>query len=202
MRPLRVLLRIGPAVVLFIVLAIFVVENIRTERYAFLGNTITGNVWWIVTAAALLGFVAAAALLVPGRVAVGWRSRRMGREAGRREQDLTTVRAQNAQHVAELSQVTAERDHARDQQPIPVPVNAEGAHLPTVIGDVTQLSADERAPRHPADAFQSRLHHLFGPPEPPATGGILPGAERSLTRAAETLDEEAYTGKQTPAAHV
>jgi uncharacterized integral membrane protein len=114
MRTLRSLLHVVPAVVLFVVLAIFVVENIRTERYTFLGNTITGNVWWIVTAAALLGFVAAATLLVPGRVSAGWRSRRLGREAGRHEQELTTVQAQNAQHVAELSQVTAERDHARD----------------------------------------------------------------------------------------
>ena len=213
MRRLRSLTSLILTVLLFIVLAIFLVENIRTERYTFLGNTFTGNVWWIVTAAALLGFLVAAILFLPGRVSAGWRSRRLGREAARREQDLTIVRAQNAQHVAELSQVTAERDQARDQQHAqlaaaavqhgaPPPVDAPASGQPTPEGDVSRQSANGSAPRHLVDAFRSRLHDLvYGPPEPHAPVRVPLDPTMSLQPAPESpaaQADQAYAGEPAP----
>lgn len=212
MRPLRSLMRLVPAVALFLVLALFMVENIRAERYTFLGNTIIGNVWWIVMAAALLGFLAAATLLVPGRVSAGWRNRRLGRQADQREHELTTVRAQHAQQVAELSQVTAERDHARDQQRAhlaaatiqhraPQRVDARAASQPAPASDVSRLSADEHAPRHLVGAFRSRLHGLvYGPPEPHAPGHVPRDPTLSLPQAPEIPADRAHAGGQAPAA--
>ena len=104
MRRLRSLVTVVPASMLFIVLATFALEmeNVRSGRYDVLGTTFLGSVWWIVMGSALLGFLIAALLFVPGRVASDWRSGRLSREAVRQEADLTTVRAQDAQRQVEL----------------------------------------------------------------------------------------------------
>jgi uncharacterized integral membrane protein len=213
MRRLRFLVVGVPSVVLCIVLALFVVENIRAERYTFLGNTFTGNVWWIVTGAALLGFLLAALLFVPGRISTGWRRRSLSRQADRREQDLTTVRAQQAQLRAELSQVTAERDHARDQEhaqlaaaalrhSAPPPVDAPAAGQPTPEDDLSRQSADKRVPRHLVGAFRSHLHNfVYGPPEPHTPMHVPLDPAMSLQQAPEIAADTAHTQEQAPAVH-
>lgn len=148
------------ALIPVLALAIFVVENIRAERYNVLGMTFTGNVWWVVTGAALLGFLVAALLLVPGRIAAGWRGRRLSRQAGQHERDLTTARAQDARHQAELRLAIAERDHR---------------HAELAAELATAVSANKA--RRPAGAVadgQSRWAEPMGragpgaPPAPPA----------------------------------
>jgi hypothetical protein len=48
MRRLRSLVTSVPASMLFIVLAKFALESVRSGRYDVLGTTFLGSVWWIV----------------------------------------------------------------------------------------------------------------------------------------------------------
>ncbi|MGH2516056.1 MAG: hypothetical protein ACRDHP_10420, partial [Ktedonobacterales bacterium] len=96
--------------IILVLLVIFAVENIRAERYTFIGNTFAGNVWWTVAGSALLGFIFAALALGPGRVAVGLRSRKLSREHGRTGQELAALRGEHEQLQAEHARVLSERD--------------------------------------------------------------------------------------------
>lgn len=79
MHRLRSLVTVVPAIILSSVLATVTLENIRSGRYEVLDNTFIGTVWWIVMGYALLGFLIAALLFVPGRLSSGWRSGRSSR---------------------------------------------------------------------------------------------------------------------------
>ena len=127
---LRPLVTVAPASMLFIVFATFALENVRSGRYDVLGTTFIGSVWWIVMGSALLGFLIAALLFIPGRVASEWRSGRLSRQAVRQEADLTTARAQDVQHQAELRLAIAERDQQRSRSHL-VTAAAEGSALPS-----------------------------------------------------------------------
>jgi uncharacterized integral membrane protein len=185
MRNVRLLSGLIPAGAL----AIFAVENIRAERYRFLGMTFTGNVWWVVTGAALLGFLVAGLLLVPGRIAAAWRGRRLSRQAGRREHDLTTARAQDAQHQAELRLAIAERDHQHAQLAAAVAANSARPQI-GAPADSRPAPADS-AIRRPAQqgTLRIRLSDMFhGGHEPrtaesPPPGRALPREEPVAPRA-------------------
>jgi uncharacterized integral membrane protein len=116
MHRLRILIAVIPAVVLFMIFAIFVVENIRIERYSFLGGTFAGNVAWVVLISALLGFVLGALLFVPGRISAEWRTSRLSRQADLHTHDWATARVQEAQHLVHLRhlrQIVAGRGQRR-----------------------------------------------------------------------------------------
>jgi hypothetical protein len=85
-------------------------------------NGVLGSAW--------LGFLIAALLFVPGRVASDWRSGGLSRQAVHQEADLTTVRAQDAQHQVELRLAIAERDQQRSRSQLATAV-ADGSALPS-----------------------------------------------------------------------
>jgi uncharacterized integral membrane protein len=175
MRRLRSLIIDVPAVILFIVLALFLVENIRAERYNFLGYAISGNLWWVVMGAALLGFLLAALLFVPGRVSTGWRSGRLTRQADRREQDLTTVRAQDAQHQAELRQVTAERDQQHSQMTTAAAAHSTAPQGGTPVSARSKARDDVMRPPARHGTLRIRLSDIaYGVHEPHTAESSLP----------------------------
>jgi hypothetical protein len=138
MHRLRSLVTVVPASMLFMVLATCALENVRSGRYDVLGTTFVGSVWWIVMGSVWLGFLIAALLFVPGRVASEWRSGRLSRQAVRQEADLTSVRAQDAQHQAELRLAIAERNQQRSRSHLATAtVVADGSALSSIaaLGD-------------------------------------------------------------------
>ncbi|HLJ80765.1 MAG TPA: hypothetical protein VKT52_04695 [Ktedonobacterales bacterium] len=114
-------------IIIVALLVIFAVENIRFARYTFIGNTFAGNVWWTVAGSALLGFIFALLMLAPGRVAVGMRSRTLGREHGRVGQELANLRGEHERLQAEHARVLNERDQLRSALAVTSSVNARNA---------------------------------------------------------------------------
>lgn len=107
------------AIIDVVVLAIFAVENIRPQTYNFVGFAFPGNLWWTVAGSALLGFILATLLMAPGRIAAGWRGRRLNREQGQSTRQLTDLQTRNAQLEQERQQIAAERDQMRSQLAAP-----------------------------------------------------------------------------------
>jgi uncharacterized integral membrane protein len=99
------------AIVIIAALAIFAVQNMLTLRVSFLGRSLTADLWWLVVGAAVLGFILALLLLAPGRVAAGWRSMVLQREAARRERELGQLREQHMRLRTEHGRLQA--DHAQ-----------------------------------------------------------------------------------------
>ena len=129
-------------IIIVLLLAIFAVENIRTERYNFIGNTFPGNVWWTVAGSALLGFLLAALMLGPGWVAAGWRSRRLNQQSAQTGQELAALRAEHARLQAEHDQTVSERDHYRSA------LGSSSVASPTTAAPMT-TAASATAPTAP-----------------------------------------------------
>lgn len=110
MRALRNFVILVCELVIFALLVIFAVENVRAVQYRFIGNTFTGNVWWTVAGAALLGFLFALLMLGPGTLSARWRSRNLYRAHGRMEQQLTDLQTEHERLQAEHANVLNERD--------------------------------------------------------------------------------------------
>ncbi len=106
--------------IIIVVLAIFAVQNLQGITTRFLGFTFTPNVWWVSIGSAVLGFILALLILAPGRIATGWRARRLDRERYRTEQEMSilrqeheSLRAQHAHIQAEREGLQTERDQLR-----------------------------------------------------------------------------------------
>lgn len=127
MRGLRNVIVLICELVIFALLVIFAVENIRPVQYSFLGHTFTGNVWWTVAGSALLGFLFALLMLGPGTLAARWRSRNLSRTHGRTEQELANLRGEHERLRAEHARVLNERDQLRSALAVTSSVNARNA---------------------------------------------------------------------------
>lgn len=103
------------AAVLVLALAVFALQNIGAVPVQFLGYRATGNVWWVVLAAAALGFVVAMLLMAPGRVAASWRIQGLWRQLQRQDQELATVRQQGADAEAEHNQLQQQYQQLQTQ---------------------------------------------------------------------------------------
>lgn len=106
--------------IIIVVLAIFAVQNLQGITAHFVGATFTPSVWWVSIGSAALGFLLALLILAPGRIAAGWRTRSLGREQLRREQEMSvlrqehdSLRAQHAHLQAEREGLQTERDQLR-----------------------------------------------------------------------------------------
>jgi hypothetical protein len=168
---------------LLILLATFALENVRSGRYDVLGTTCLGSVWWIVMGSALLGFLIAALLFVPGRTSSDWRSGRLSRQAVRQEADLASVRAQDAQHQAELRLAIAERDQQRSR-----------SHLATAT-----VAADGSA----LSSIASLVDPEHAPPEgdtdlPPVQPGRLHDRLRDMVRGMHPPRTLVHSGREQP----
>jgi uncharacterized membrane protein len=125
------------AIVLVAGLTIFAVQNIETVPLRFLPYSFAGNVWGIVVGSAVLGFLVALLLALPGRLAEIWHDRsvteqmeraaqelsdahrrRAGADAARRESQQQSQRLQTQlrQFVSEREELVAERDRLRAER--------------------------------------------------------------------------------------
>jgi uncharacterized integral membrane protein len=134
---MRVLLRFIGTVLLVaavVVLAIFSIQNTHTVQATFAGHAFSAGLWWLVLGAAILGFLLAAILMMPGWISAGWRSRTLRRTTQAREQEIQALRSEQdrirAEHerlLAEHRQVVAERDRLRAGTGATQPVGAAAA---------------------------------------------------------------------------
>ncbi|HEV8189899.1 MAG TPA: LapA family protein [Ktedonobacterales bacterium] len=125
------------AIVLVVGLAIFAVQNIEPVPLRFLPYSFTGSVWGIAVGSAVLGFLVALLLALPGRLAEIWHDRSMtqqmeqaaqelsdahrrraGADAARRESQQQSQRLQTQlrQFVSEREELVAERDRLRAER--------------------------------------------------------------------------------------
>jgi len=172
MRRLRSLVTVVPASMLFMVFATFALENVRSGRYDVLGTTFVGSVWWIVMGSAWLGFLIAALLFVPGRASSDWRSGKLSRQTVHQEADLTSVRAQDAQHQVELRLAIAERDQQRSRSQLATAV-ADGSALSSIaaLGDPEHAPPEGDTDLRPVQPgrLRDRLRDMVRGMHPPRT---------------------------------
>lgn len=145
MRGLRNFIVLICELIIFALLVIFAVENIRSARYTFIGNTFTGNVWWTVAGSALLGFLFALLLLGPGTIAAGLRSRSLRREHDRIGQEFAALRDEHERLRAEHARTVRERDQLRSSLSSVSAANAANA------ANATRYSANDGTTRYDAN---------------------------------------------------
>lgn len=125
------------AVALAATLAVFAVQNTTAVPLQFLAYHISGNIWWIAVGAAVLGFLVALLLTLPGRIAEEWRGRSINQQVEQLNQDLSAAhrrrveadatRRQSQQQsqrlktqlrdlLSEREDLMAERDRLHDQR--------------------------------------------------------------------------------------
>lgn len=111
------------AAILVLALAVFALQNLDGVPVHFLGYTGSGNVWWLVLAAAVLGFVVAFLLMLPGRVAASWRIQGLSRQMQRQDEELASVRQQQTdvetergQFQQQYQQLQAQRDQLANER--------------------------------------------------------------------------------------
>jgi uncharacterized integral membrane protein len=122
MRKLLTLLDSLIVAIIIAVLAVFGGQNTHSASYQFLGAQFTAPVWWISTAAAILGLVVGLLVLAPGFATTGWRAHGLRRDHTRLRGDYEGLQGQmarlNAEHEALLAQhQAAVADH--NVQPTP-----------------------------------------------------------------------------------
>lgn len=151
-------------IIIVVLLVIFAIENIRAERYTFIGNTFAGNVWWTVAGSALLGFLFAALALGPGRVVAGLRSRNLSRTQERTGQELSALRGEHERLQAEHARVLSERDQLQSALATSSAANATNAE--NMSRQATYAPAAEVAPGDGANTDYN--YAQGGAPQTPA----------------------------------
>jgi uncharacterized integral membrane protein len=76
---------------------VLVVQNTQSEQFTFLGMTLSGDKGAVVAGAVALGFVLAALLLLPGRLANAWHRAHIQRQTRLLEERLRALREEHAQ---------------------------------------------------------------------------------------------------------
>jgi uncharacterized integral membrane protein len=134
--------------VLVVALAIFALQNTGTVPLQFLGYGATGNVWWIVLGAAVLGFVVAVLLMLPGRVAASWRIQGLSRQMQRQDQEIDAAHqqqmdmdAERTQFQQQYQQMQAQRDQlANNRQSLVAERNQLAAERDRLLSERNQPS--------------------------------------------------------------
>lgn len=180
-------------IIIVVVLAVFAVGNIRSATYNFAGTTFVGNVWWTVAGSALLGFLFAVLLLVPGRASAGLRGRALSRQQERNAQDVMVLRREHERLRGQYAQVVGERDQYRAMLASATPASqtttANGATPPA---DNTVMDTQPRADTAPDSV----------PSDQPATSpeNGWRGAFRLRRSGGETDETQTPTGTPAPTA--
>jgi uncharacterized integral membrane protein len=99
--------------VIAVVLAIFAVENLSSVSAAFAGMRFTLPLWWVAIGSAILGFIMATLVTLPGRLATGWRARSLAREHQNKDSAIDELRNDHERLVAENTRLRTERDQLR-----------------------------------------------------------------------------------------
>ena len=128
MRALRILVIGALSAAIIVILAIFAVDNLQRVPAHFLGNNFSLNLWWVAIGSALLSFMLAVLLLVPGRVVASWRARSLSRQYGWIEEELKALRAEHERVQAEYGAQQDEHSMLRARY---TRLQAESAQLRT-----------------------------------------------------------------------
>lgn len=102
--------------VIAVVLAIFAVENLSSVSVTFVGMSFTLPLWWVAIGGAILGFIMATLVMLPGRLATGWRARSLAREQQARDSAFDELRNDHERLLAENARLRTERDQLRERQ--------------------------------------------------------------------------------------
>jgi uncharacterized integral membrane protein len=94
-----------------IVLAVFIVENMRTGTYSFAGNSFSMNEGLLLLLAAVLGFIIAMLLVTPARVGHDRHLGELRRDNTGLAHELTGLRAEHQRLMDEHQQLQAEHDN-------------------------------------------------------------------------------------------
>src|SRR5262249_24906423 len=97
--------------------------------------TLQAGKGWIVAGAALLGFLLAFLLLIPGRLASAWRSWTAGRQAQALEERLLELRQAYARLQGSHRLLLDEHDRMMDQMLAPGTAAAGRERAPSSLGD-------------------------------------------------------------------
>ena len=168
-------------VVAVVVLVIFAIQNTQAVQASFAGQTFSAGLWWLVIGAAILGFLVAAMLVMPGRISAGWRGRAARRTTVQREQELEAlrnehdqVRAEHERLAAEHRQVVAERDRLR---------SGDGTAQPVGASTVAPAAVEQRQPAAPT----TTVYSADETPAPGQTtmGGAVPPQPQQPSRRQE-----------------
>jgi uncharacterized integral membrane protein len=120
-----------------VALGILATQNGQDASFSFLGNTLQAPQGWAVAGAAVLGFVLAYLLLIPGRLASSWRTRWLGRQTHTLETKLLALQEEHARLQGSHQRLLEEHRHVVDQVLAPVP----SAPAPTPEAVLAEASA-------------------------------------------------------------
>src|SRR5579863_8338504 len=112
MRKLLALIDLLIAAAIVAALAAFAAQNTAIMPFHFVSLTFSDMIWHISIASAVLGFILALLLLMPGAVVSSWRARRLNREHGRLRGDMDGLRADANRLRAERDAAVTQRDAA------------------------------------------------------------------------------------------
>jgi uncharacterized integral membrane protein len=107
-----------------VALGVLVAQNGQSEQLTFLGDTLHSAAGSVVAGAAVLGFLLACLLLIPGRVATGWHRGAMSRQAQAQGGQLRALREEYARLEGSHQRLLAE--HHRVLEHVLVPGAASG----------------------------------------------------------------------------
>ena len=165
-----------------VALSIFIAQNNQSDQFSFLGGTLQVDKGWTVASAALLGFLLAFLLLIPGRLASAWRGWTASRQAQALERRLVELREEYARLQGSHRLLLAEYDRVMDQMLVPAAA-AGREQAPSPLGG--ERDGKQASPGRPvATAAAPRPTGPLYPP-PPAippwrrVGGGDPPAPRA-----------------------
>ena len=98
-----------------IILAIFAVENTRTEQFSFLGNSFTADLWLIAVIPAIVGFILALLLITPARAAIDSQHRVLGRHYRDLDRQYGSIRQQHEALMSQHAALQSEHDAMREE---------------------------------------------------------------------------------------
>ena len=150
MRKLLALIDLLIAAAIVAALAVFAAQNTAIMPFHFVSLNFSDMIWHISIASAVLGFILALLLLMPGAVVSGWRARRLNREHGQLRGDMEGLRAtanrlqaERDTAVTQRDAALAERDAAARRAAAPAASSAQLA--PTVPAPVVTTPAGRTA---------------------------------------------------------
>ncbi len=196
------------AIILAVALAIFAVQNAVPVPSRFLLYAFTGNVWWIAVGAALLGFLVAVLLALPGRLAEIWHDRSMTQQIEQISQELS------AAHRRKAGADAARRESQQESQRLQTQLRQLVIEREGLIADRDRLRAERNKLRHQLAMAQIELDtapvtSVTTAAEMPSWATPVPADEPdediatvplSSSERIEAVDDEADTEADTEAA--
>ena len=173
-------------------LSIFVVQNSQSEQFSYLGGSLHADKGVIVAGAAVLGFLLAFLLLIPGRLASAWRGWSVGRQAQALEQRLSALREEYAGLQGSHRLLLKEHDRVMGQMLTPAAAAAAAERERAPLALRSEPSGNVASPTKPvavAEAPRPTGPLYPPPPAPPPWRRVRGGAPAPGTKPGPTLVE-------------